>query len=202
MRIRIVEVKNQNLSFLGGLNFAGFDFDEGRIRRIRIESARAITPPSFDGMDRRITYAKRKYHSGWMWGGAIRGFAGLKFSTSPRMYGFIDRRERSRVVMRIIGVLSFREKAGLNFNLSVLGYERLGWDDPFSWRKIRCVIAIIMVIIGRRKWSEKNRLRVGLATDGPPQIHVTRSVPRMGIAVRTPVITVAPQKDICPHGRT
>jgi hypothetical protein len=31
---------------------------------------------------------------------------------------------------------------------------------------------------------------------------VTRSFPKIGIADRTPVITVAPQKDICPHGRT
>lgn len=39
-------------------------------------------------------------------------------------------------------------------------------------------------------------------TEGPPQIHVTRSYPTIGIADRTPVITVAPQNDICPHGRT
>jgi len=28
------------------------------------------------------------------------------------------------------------------------------------------------------------------------------SVPRIGIAESTPVITVAPQNDICPHGST
>jgi len=38
--------------------------------------------------------------------------------------------------------------------------------------------------------------------DGPPQIHVVMSLPTIGIADRTPVITVAPQNDICPHGRT
>jgi len=43
---------------------------------------------------------------------------------------------------------------------------------------------------------------VGWDTDGPPQIHTTRSFPTIGIAERTPVITVAPQNDICPHGRT
>lgn len=64
------------------------------------------------------------------------------------------------------------------------------------------MVAMTVMIRGRRKWREKNRLRVGFDTDGPPQIHVTRSVPKMGIAVRTPVITVAPQNDICPHGRT
>jgi len=50
-----VEVINQNLSFLGGLNFVGFDFDIGRTNRIMIEATRAMTPPNFEGMDRRIT---------------------------------------------------------------------------------------------------------------------------------------------------
>jgi hypothetical protein len=52
------------------------------------------------------------------------------------------------------------------------------------------------------KWREKNRFRVGCETDGPPQIQIVRSFPIKGIAVTTPVITVAPQSDICPHGRT
>lgn len=34
--------------------------------RIRIEKARASTPPSLLGIDRRIAYANRKYHSGLM----------------------------------------------------------------------------------------------------------------------------------------
>jgi len=38
--------------------------------------------------------------------------------------------------------------------------------------------------------------------DGPPQIHVIRSFPKMGIAEIIPVITVAPQNDICPQGKT
>lgn len=52
------------------------------------------------------------------------------------------------------------------------------------------------IIMGSRKCSEKNRFKVGLDTEGPPQIQVTRSFPTIGIADRTPVITVAPQKDI------
>ena len=55
MRISTVDTMNQNLSFFGGLNFVGFDFDDGRIRRIMIESARATTPPNLEGIDRRIT---------------------------------------------------------------------------------------------------------------------------------------------------
>jgi len=48
---------------------------------------RASTPPSLDGMERKITYANKKYHSGWMCIGATSGFAGEKFSTSPNRPG-------------------------------------------------------------------------------------------------------------------
>ena len=45
--------------------------------RIRIESSRAKTPPSLLGIDRRIAYANRKYHSGLTRGGMLSGFAGV-----------------------------------------------------------------------------------------------------------------------------
>lgn len=47
------------------------------IARTRMESTRARTPPSLLGMDRRIAYANRKYHSGLIWGGVFRGLAGI-----------------------------------------------------------------------------------------------------------------------------
>jgi len=56
--------------------------------------------------------------------------------------------------------------------------------------------------MGNRKCREKNRLRVGWETEGPPQIQITVSFPIKGMAEITPVITVAPQKDICPQGKT
>jgi len=49
--------------------------------------ARTITPPSLFGIDRRIAYANRKYHSGWMCTGVTSGFAGVKLSGSLRVYG-------------------------------------------------------------------------------------------------------------------
>lgn len=58
------------------------------------------------------------------------------------------------------------------------------------------------MIKGRRKWKAKNRVRVALSTEKPPQIHSTKLVPIYGIAESRLVITVAPQKDICPHGST
>jgi len=56
--------------------------------------------------------------------------------------------------------------------------------------------------MGTRKCSEKNRLSVGWDTEKFPHNHSTSSFPRMGIAENRLVITVAPQNDICPHGRT
>ena len=35
------------------------------------------TPPNLFGIERRIVYAQRKYHSGLIWRGVERGFAGM-----------------------------------------------------------------------------------------------------------------------------
>jgi len=43
---------------------------------------------------------------------------------------------------------------------------------------------------------------VALSTANPPQPHWTRESPTYGTAESRFVITVAPQKDICPQGRT
>lgn len=45
--------------------------------KIKMDRISARTPPSLLGMERRIAYAKRKYHSGLMWGGVLSGFAGI-----------------------------------------------------------------------------------------------------------------------------
>lgn len=49
----------------------------GNRARIRIDKIRARTPPNLLGMDRRIAYANRKYHSGLMCGGVFNGLAGM-----------------------------------------------------------------------------------------------------------------------------
>lgn len=53
----------------------------------RMEESSARTPPSLLGIERRIAYAKRKYHSGLIWGGVTSGFAGVKLSGSPSRLG-------------------------------------------------------------------------------------------------------------------
>lgn len=78
----------------------------------------------------------------------------------------------------------------------------VGLLEPVSWRNSRWTMAIAMMINGRIKWKAKNRVRVALSTENPPQIHSTKFVPMYGIADKRLVMTVAPQNDICPHGRT
>lgn len=55
MRITTDEMNNQNFVFFVGENFVDFDFVLVRTVSIKIEAASANTPPSFDGIDRRIT---------------------------------------------------------------------------------------------------------------------------------------------------
>jgi len=60
----IVVTRSQSLIFLHGVNFVDFVFFIMKIFSTKIEAARAITPPNFEGMERKITYANKKYHSG------------------------------------------------------------------------------------------------------------------------------------------
>lgn len=57
-------VNNQNFAFMFGLNFVVVDFFLYKMAKIRMEAARANTPPNFEGMARKMAYANRKYHSG------------------------------------------------------------------------------------------------------------------------------------------
>lgn len=57
------------------------------MNRINRAAKRAITPPSLFGIDRRIAYTHRKYHSGLMWTGVTRGLAIRKFSGSVSRFG-------------------------------------------------------------------------------------------------------------------
>jgi hypothetical protein len=112
VRITITETNVQNFIFFMIRNFELFPFFTTNMDKIKIDIARAITPPNFEGMDRRITYANRKYHSGWMCTGATNGFAGLKFSTSPRIFGMFDTIYIIKIIIMMAGRLSFAENVG------------------------------------------------------------------------------------------
>lgn len=54
---------------------------------IRIEKIWAKTLPSFLGLNRRIEYVDKKYHLCLIWGGVLRGVAGVWLSGSPNKSG-------------------------------------------------------------------------------------------------------------------
>lgn len=59
----------------------------GHKSKITIAQTKAITPPNLLGIARKIAYANKKYHSGWIWTGVTRELAGIKFSGSPKRFG-------------------------------------------------------------------------------------------------------------------
>ena len=62
--------------------------------KIITERTKATTPPSLLGIERKIAYANKKYHSGWIWTGVTIGLAGIKFSGSS-----IFREEKKQIVI-------------------------------------------------------------------------------------------------------
>lgn len=61
--------------------------ESGRINSTKRAAKRARTPPSLFGIERRMAYTQRKYHSGLIWIGVTKGFAIRKFSGSVRRLG-------------------------------------------------------------------------------------------------------------------
>lgn len=194
----------QNEVFLVGENFELSEYLllKGKIEIMRIESTKAITPPNLLGIDRRMAYAKRKYHSGWMWIGVFKGLAGLKFSGSPIENGvikeIIERTHKNSTIPKI----SLIEKKGWNIILSAFLLTPVGEFDPFIWREAKWIIINADKMKGSKKWMAKNRFNVAWPTENPPHSHWTIKFPIKGIAETKLVITVAPQNDICPHGST
>jgi hypothetical protein len=86
--------------------------------------------------------------------------------------------------------------------LSQFLFNPKGLFDPVWCKNRRWTIVAAITIKGNKKWKVKNRVRVALSTAKPPHNHCTKSSPKYGIADKRLVITVAPQKDICPHGKT
>lgn len=59
--------KTQILIFIHRLNAWDLNlenFKKGKIYKIATDKTRAITPPNLLGIERRIAYANKKYHSG------------------------------------------------------------------------------------------------------------------------------------------
>jgi len=137
-----------------------------------------------------------------MWGGDTNGFAWLKFSGSPKIRGF-SMQIMINVRMDSLNVIeSLAENDGWNWILSIFRGKLDGFVDPEVWSEIKWIKIMADRINGSRKWKEKNRFKVGLFTEKSPHTHLTISIPTSGITDMRFVITVVPQNDICPHGKT
>ena len=77
-----------------------------------------------------------------------------------------------------------------------------GFDEPTRCKKTRCKSTTPTIANGNTKCNPKKRFSVGLSTEKPPQSQYAISWPIKGIALNKFVITVAPQKLICPQGKT
>lgn len=105
IQVRIITsaTRSQNINWATGRKVRPRCLDvwsKGTTISTRMENNRARTPPSLLGMERRMAYANRKYHSGLMWGGVTRGLAGVKFSGSPSRLGEKSARD-ARAVNRM-----------------------------------------------------------------------------------------------------
>lgn len=129
------------------------------------------------------------------------GLATLKFSASINIYGYWRTITEKIVKTNKIPKISLIEKYEWNGILSIFEVFPKGLDDPFSWMSIMWIITRNVKINGRIKCKEKNRIKVLLSTENPPQIQNVIICPKYGIAEIRLVITVAPQSDIWPHGR-
>lgn len=101
VRMKALVIHSQNKILVSGRNAIVRCFAvciSGIIKRMRIDMSKAKTPPSLFGIERRMAYANRKYHSGLIWGGVTSGFAGVKLSGSPSKFGEkVARLARARI---------------------------------------------------------------------------------------------------------
>jgi len=109
---------------------------------------------------------------------------------------------KNGAIIKITPIASFVEKYGWKEILSKFLFRPVGLLDPVVCKDAKCIMIKTAKIKGSRKWSEKNRFRVAFPTEKPPHNHSTIVFPKYGIAEIRLVMTVAPQKDICPHGST
>jgi hypothetical protein len=82
----------------------------GKMNVIRRAENIATTPPSLLGIDRKIAYSHRKYHSGLMWVGVTRGLASRKFSGSVNRLGLYIISVMNNVRTTVYTSLSLIEK--------------------------------------------------------------------------------------------
>lgn len=156
-----VRIKNTIKNVIIIVFFIGLNLEEnlllfwiGLISKIKILMNSATTPPILLGILRRIAYANKKYHSGWIWIGVFSGSAGMKFSGSLEIYGEIIMIMENNTSEKITPTISFTVKNGWNSILSLFIEILIGFEDPVVCNEIIWINAMAAIINGKRKWSE------------------------------------------------
>jgi hypothetical protein len=111
----------------------------------------ATTPPSLLGIDRRMAYSHRKYHSGLMWVGVTKGLARRKFSGSVNKLGLYIISIINNIRTIAYTNLSLIEKYewnGIRFEFASMP---IGLFEPVWWRNRRCIITMALITNGRMK---------------------------------------------------
>lgn len=142
VRMKMFEIKIQNIICEVGRKAIVRCFDKwvvGRIARIVIEAIKASVPPSLLGIDRRMVYANRKYHSGLMCAGVVRGEAWRKFSDSIKRFGISRVTIVNSISIIAIPRRSLKEKYGWNGIISIVEERPVGLFDPVSCRNIKWI---------------------------------------------------------------
>jgi hypothetical protein len=109
--------------------------------------------------------------------GVTSGFAGIKFSGSPKTQG-----PQKQIINKIKSAAkkpntSLILKYGWNLSLSKFLFTPSGLFLPVWCKNIKCNTLMALIINGNKKCREKNRVRVGLSTAKPPHIQFTKSPP-------------------------
>lgn len=150
----------------------------GKINKIKIDASNAITPPNLLGIARKMEYENKKYHSGWIWLGVIMGLAIMKLLWSFNKYGNLRAKIINNHINMINPIKSLIIKYGEKVILSKFLLIPKGLLDPVRWRKNKCIIVNKIIIKGKIKWIEKNRVNVALLIENPPQIQITIEFPK------------------------
>lgn len=87
-------------------------------------------------------------------------------------------------------------EVGLRLIKSIFEFSPRELVDLFKWRSIKWNMDIIKIIIGRKKWIEKNRLIRVILILKFPQIQFINKYPKLGIEDKKLVITIIAQYDI------
>lgn len=95
----------------------------------------------------------------------------MKFSGSPSRLGENSAREVRASSMITKPRRSLYEKYGWKEILSASEFSPAGLFDPVSCKNSKWSTVAPAMTNGRRKWNAKNRVRVALSTEKPPQIH-------------------------------